>query len=104
MKIVAITACGAGIAHTYMAAEGLKKAAKATGDEIRVEIQGAMGIEYPLTKKEIDEAALIIFATNIGIRDRDRFSKNNIIELDPGEFIANPIKAFQKAKKMAGFE
>ncbi len=51
MKIVAVSACSAGIAHTYMAAEGLKKSAKKAGDEIKVEIQGSMGLEHRLNQK-----------------------------------------------------
>ncbi len=96
MKIVAVTACGTGIAHTYMSAEGLKKAAKAMGDEIRVEIQGAMGIEYPLTEEEIDKADLVIIAADIGIRGRDRFVDKKVIEADPGDIIGKPIEAYKK--------
>ncbi len=97
MKIVAITACGTGIAHTYMSAEGLKKAAKESGDEIRVEIQGAMGIEHGLKQEEIDAADLVIFASDIGVRGRDRFENKKIIEMDPGEIIGNPLKAYKEA-------
>lgn len=60
MKIVAVTSCATGIAHSYMAAEALKKAVKDTGDEIKIEIQGAMGIENRLTEEEIAEADLVI--------------------------------------------
>ena len=49
MKIVAVTACAAGIAHTYMAAESIEKAAKARGDQVKVETDGAMGAENVLT-------------------------------------------------------
>jgi len=101
MKIVAITACAGGIAHTYMAAEAVKKAAREAGDEIKIEIQGAMGIENPLTQDEIDHADLIIFAVNIGVRDTDRFSEKNPIVIDPGEFVANAGKALEKAKTLA---
>jgi fructose-specific phosphotransferase system IIB component len=95
MKIVAITACGTGIAHTYMSAEGLKKAAKAAGDEIRVEIQGAMGIEYALTEEEIENADLVIIASDIGVRGRDRFINKKVIDADPGDIIGKPIAAYQ---------
>ena len=98
MKVVAVTACGTGIAHTYMSAEGLKKAANEAGDEIRVEIQGAMGIEHRLTQEEIDAADLIIFASDIGIRDRERFLNKKIVEVHPGKVIGNPTKAYKEAK------
>jgi fructose-specific phosphotransferase system IIB component len=68
MKIVAVTACPTGIAHTYMAAEQLEKAAKFLGHQIKVETQGAMGIENELGKKEIRQAQVAIFA--VDIRDR----------------------------------
>lgn len=101
MKIVAITACAAGIAHTYMAAEAMKKAVREAGDEVKIEIQGAMGIENRLKQSDIDDAELIIFAVNISVRDRDRFSDKNPIVIDPGEFISNANKALEKAKKLA---
>ena len=56
MKIVAVTACPTGIAHTYMAAEQLEKTAKKLGHSIKVETQGAMGIENKLTEAEIAAA------------------------------------------------
>ena len=52
-RIVAITSCPTGIAHTFMAAEGLEQAAKALGHEIRVETQGSVGAQNPLTPEEI---------------------------------------------------
>jgi len=101
MRIVAVTACAGGIAHTYMAAEAVKKSARESGDEIKIEIQGAMGIENRLTQEEIDEADLIIFAVNIGVRDTERFEGKKTIVIDPGEFVANASKALQKAKKIS---
>ena len=98
MKIVAITACAGGIAHTYMAAEAVKKAARNAGDEIKIEIQGAMGIENRLDQSDIDAADLVIFAVNIGVRDTDRFSEKNPLVIDPGEFISDADKALAEAK------
>lgn len=71
-KIVAITACPAGIAHTYMAANALESVAKANGYVIKVEKQGSMGIENALTSEEIDEADLVIIAVNKTV-ELDRF-------------------------------
>ena len=58
MKIVAVTACPTGIAHTYMAAEQLEKTAKKLGHSIKVETQGAMGIENKLTDEDGNEVKL----------------------------------------------
>ncbi len=101
MKIVAITACAGGIAHTYMAAEALKKSARLAGDEIKIEIQGSLGIENKLKPEEIKEAELVIFAVNITVEQRDRFEKKNPITIDPGEFVADGAKALAKAKELA---
>jgi len=103
MKIVAISACSAGIAHTYMAAEGLKKSAKKAGDEIKVEIQGSMGLEHRLSQKDIDEADLCLFVTNIAIREKDRFKDKNVIVMDPGQFIGKPDESLLRAKEKGVF-
>lgn len=76
MKIVAITSCATGIAHTYMAAEAIKKVCKQMGYECKVEMQGALGIENKLKDKDISEADLIIFANDVGIAKEERFECN----------------------------
>ncbi|HEH9399248.1 TPA: PTS fructose transporter subunit IIB [Aeromonas sobria] len=73
MKIVAITACPTGIAHTYMAADALQKAATTLGLKIKVETQGAMGMENMLTARDIASAALVLIASDIEIEQKDRF-------------------------------
>ncbi len=70
--IVAITSCPTGIAHTFMAAEGLERAAEAMGYTIRVETQGSVGAGTPLTAAEIAEAALVIIAADKEV-ERGRF-------------------------------
>lgn len=102
MNIVCVTACAGGIAHTYMAAEAVKKSTRLAGDEVKIEIQGAMGIENRLSQDDIDNADLIIFAVNIGVRDEDRFSNKKPIVIDPGKFVANGVEALKEAKKLAG--
>jgi len=75
MNIVAVTACPTGIAHTYMAAEKLEKTAKKLGHAIKVETQGAMGIENELTQPEVDAAYAVIIAADIAIERPERFDK-----------------------------
>ncbi|MEJ2868299.1 fructose-specific PTS transporter subunit EIIC [Actinomycetospora sp. OC33-EN08] len=72
MKIVAVTACPTGIAHTYMAAEALEAAAEEAGHEIVVETQGSAG-STPLTAEQLAEADVAIFAADVEVRDKDRF-------------------------------
>ena len=73
MKIVAVTACPTGIAHTYMAADVLKKAAAKLGVSIKVETQGAMGVEEVLTPVDIVNADLVNIASDIEIENKSRF-------------------------------
>ena len=96
MKIVAVTACPTGIAHTYMAAEQLEKTAKALGHQIKVETQGAMGIENALTAAEIKDADVVIFAVDIEVEQRERFSARRIVEVPVKEAIKNPHGVFEK--------
>ncbi len=72
-KIVAITACAAGIAHTYMAAEALELAGKELGIQVIVEKQGANGIENRITPEILKGAEAVIFATDIAAKDKHRF-------------------------------
>jgi PTS system fructose-specific IIB component len=74
MKIAAITACPTGIAHTYMAADTLNKAAPKLGMSIKIETQGAMGIENPLSARDIMNADLVLIASDIEVEQRTRFT------------------------------
>ncbi len=102
MKFVAITSCATGIAHSYMAAEAITKMAKKNGIQVRVEIQGAMGIEDELSKDEIEKADFIVFANDVGISKLDRFKlyQQKIIQTGPHEVIKNPGIILEKAKKI----
>ena len=73
MKIIAVTSCPTGIAHTYMAAESLEQTALAAGHEIVVETQGAAGAE-PFTAQQIAEADVVILAADVEVRGRERFA------------------------------
>ena len=79
-KIVAVTGCPTGIAHTYMAEEALKKAAKELGVEIKVETNGAVGVENELTPQDIEEAVGVIIACDKDARV-DRFVGKRVIEV-----------------------
>ena len=94
MKIVAVTACPTGIAHTYMAAEQLEKAAKKLGHTIKVETQGAMGIENKLTEGEISAASVAIFAVDIAIEEPERFDHIRKIKVSVQTAMKNPEAVF----------
>ncbi|EHN8921737.1 TPA: PTS 2-O-a-mannosyl-D-glycerate transporter subunit IIABC [Enterobacter asburiae] len=71
--VVCVTACPAGIAHTYMAAEYLEKAGRKLGVNVVVEKQGANGIEGRITAQQLQEAKACIFAAEVAIKENERF-------------------------------
>jgi PTS system fructose-specific IIC component len=99
VKLVAITSCPAGIAHTYMAAENLKIAAKNMGVEIKVETQGSMGAENVLTEHDIRSADAVIIATATKV-DMSRFQGKPILEVPVDEALKDGQRVIQKALKL----
>ena len=96
-KIVAVTACPTGIAHTYMAADALKYAAEELGYDLKVETQGSSGNEK-LTQADIDAADAVIFAVSVNVRERNRFAGKPFVESpvkrgidEPKEMIAEAL-------------
>jgi PTS system fructose-specific IIC component len=77
-SLVAVTACPTGIAHTYMAAEALEAAAERAGVDIQVETQGSAGTT-PLPAATIANADAVIFAVDVGVRDRGRFAGKPVV-------------------------
>ncbi len=96
MKIVAVTACPTGVAHTYMAAEQLERTAARLGYTIKVETQGAMGVENELSQAEIDGADVAIFAVDIVVDRPERFARLRTIEVSVQQAIKNPDGVFAK--------
>lgn len=86
-KILAVTGCPTGIAHTYMAAEGLEKAARAAGCFIKVETRGSGGAKNILTDQEIKEADCIIIAADTKV-PMDRFHGKKLIECQVSDGIS----------------
>jgi PTS system fructose-specific IIC component len=80
MKIVAVTACITGIAHTYMAAEALEQAAKKLGYEIKVETQGSGGAQR-VSQDYIDSADVAVFAVDLGVGGLERFNGKPYIQV-----------------------
>ncbi len=96
MNIVAVTACPTGVAHTYMAAEQLEKTAKKLGHSIKVETQGAMGIENELSQADIDKADVAIFAADIALEGAERFARVRKVEIPVQDAIKHPEAVFSK--------
>lgn len=96
MKLVAITSCPTGIAHTYMAAEALSMAAKELGHDIKVETQGSVGAENVITPEDLKEAKVLIIAADTKV-DKSRFSGMNYIEVSVKDAIKDPKALIAKA-------
>ena len=96
MKLLGITSCPNGIAHTYMAAESLQMAAKAAGCEMKVETRGSVGVENEITNEDIKDAHAIIIAADTTV-DRERFQGLTIIDATVQEAIKNPKGLIEKA-------
>lgn len=96
MNIVAVTACPTGIAHTYMAAEKLEKTAKSLGHQIKVETQGAMGIENELTAAEIKAADAVLFAVDIDVEKKERFDGKKVVHVPVQQAIKDPKAVLAK--------
>ncbi|WP_270181229.1 fructose-specific PTS transporter subunit EIIC [Alkalihalobacillus sp. CinArs1] len=95
MKLLAITSCPNGIAHTYMAAENLQKAAEKLGVELKVETQGSIGVENEFTEKDIQEADGIIIAADKTVV-KDRFHGKKVLSVGVQEGIRNPEGLIKK--------
>lgn len=95
--ILAITACAAGIAHTYMAAAALKKIATKKGLRIQVEEQGAKGIEDRISMQQVNEASAIIYAHDVALKETDRFKGLPVVDVPVAEPLKHADQVMQKA-------
>ncbi|MGM0219354.1 PTS fructose transporter subunit IIB [Enterococcus sp. AZ126] len=104
MKVVAVTACPTGVAHTYMAQEAIEKECKKRGYEVQVETQGSMGIENELEQEDVDAADVVILAVAIGIEGEERFDEKTdegkVLQIDPSDAIKHPVEVLDKAEKL----
>lgn len=95
-RILAVTSCPTGIAHTYMAAEGLKKAAERSGIGIRVETRGSGGAKDVLTEQEIKEADCIIVAADAKV-PMERFAGKKVLECQVADGIHKADELVERA-------
>ena len=98
MKVVGITACPSGVAHTYMAAEALKISGKKFGIQISVETQGGSGIEDPLKDTDIADAVCVIIANDIAVQGMERFKGKKVLKLGGSDIIAKSDAIMKKIK------
>ena len=105
MKLVAVSACTVGIAHTYMTQEAIEQECKKRGIDCKVETQGGMGINNELEQDEVDAADVVILAIAIGIEGDERFDEKRdegkVIEVDPTQAIKDIKKLIDRAEALA---
>ena len=105
MKLVAVSACTAGIAHTYMTQEAIEQECKKRGIECKVETQGGMGNNNELEQDEIQAADVVVLAIAIGIEGDERFDEKRdegkVIEVDPTQAIKDIKKLIDRAEALA---
>nr|WP_309100788.1 fructose-specific PTS transporter subunit EIIC [Fredinandcohnia onubensis] len=95
-KVLAVTACPTGIAHTYMAADSLKAKAKEMNIDIKVETNGSTGVKNELTQEDIDEAVAIIVAADKQV-EMARFNGKKVIQVPVAQGIRIPEELLTKA-------
>jgi len=100
MKLVAVTSCPTGIAHSQMAAEGIEQAAEKLGYEIKVEIQGAMGAENELTGEDIAAADAVVIASDTSV-NQDRFEGKPVVNAPVKDGINDAENLLRKAVEKA---
>ncbi|MGW0738266.1 fructose-specific PTS transporter subunit EIIC [Streptomyces sp. NPDC002851] len=96
-KLVAVTACPTGIAHTYMAAEKLQQAAESLGIEIKVETQGSIGAENVLSDNDVREADAVIIAADKEV-DLDRFAGKRVLSVGVADGIHRPAQLIEQVQ------
>lgn len=96
MKIVGISACPAGLAHTPMAAKALQNAGQELGYEVKIEQQGAMGPVNVITQEEADQADFVLIASDQKITGMERFEGKKVMRLDINICIKAPKAVLKK--------
>lgn len=99
-RIVAVTSCPTGIAHTYMAAEAIEQAAKKKGYDVKVETQGSVGAENELTPEDIAGADGVIIAADAKV-DETRFTGKPMVKTGTGEAIKNAAELIDQVIQQA---
>ncbi len=99
MKIVGVTKCPTGIAHTYMAAARIEKECEKRGYEVKVETQGSQGTENILTRREIAKADYVIIAADVVIEEPERFYGKRVLKTRIKPLLKNTEGAFERLEK-----
>lgn len=98
MKVVGVTACPSGVAHTYMAAEALQIAGSKLGLDVKIETQGSSGIDNTLTDEDIKEAVCVILSNDVAIRNEERFKGKKVVRMGVSDLIKKADGLMKKIK------
>ena len=98
--LVAVTACVSGVAHTYMAAERLEKLCQQEKWTIKIETQGALGIENGLSAEDISRADAVLLITDIDIDGAERFADARYVKSGINVFLRDPQKVMSAVRKL----
>ena len=99
MKIVGITACIAGIAHTYLVKEKILNAAKELGHQAKIETQGSIGVEDQQTPEDIAQADVVLISADILVSGRERFKGKKVVELPMKVVMQSPKAVLNKIEE-----
>lgn len=99
MKVIAVTACTSGLAHTYLAKEKLEKAALELSIDLSVETQGAAGIQNELTELDIKNADVVLFATDVAISNSERFKDKDVYSIPINKVVRMPKEILESIRK-----
>lgn len=99
MKVVGITSCTVGIAHTYMAREKLLETGKRLGMEVKIETQGSGGTEYHLTEEDIAAADVVLIASDVSVSGTERFKGKPLVKVPVSTAIKSPEGLLKKIQE-----
>lgn len=101
-NLVAVTACISGVAHTYMAAERLEKLCQQEKWSVKIETQGALGIENALSEQDISDADAVLLLTDIDVIGAKRFTSCRYVHSGISAFLREPQKVITAVRKVIG--
>lgn len=99
MKMLAVTSCPSGVAHTYMAAEALENAAKEKGWNVKVETQGSYGIENRIELEEVRDADFVLLTKDIAIKEEGRFTGKPIIRVGVADAVKKRLRLLSRLRR-----
>lgn len=99
-RLVAVTACVSGVAHTYMAAERLEKLCQQEKWAVRIETQGALGIENELSVSDIKSADIALLITDIDLAGSERFVHCRYVKCGINAFLRDPQRVMSAVRKL----